>query len=194
MKAVPSFNFTSVVPGAIPFSASEKIDTALPVAPAASPVITLATHSPKVTILHKSLLLELQKLTKSFQAQVRNAVALIKWLHHKSVGNVPAVNSTAQELQAWQSSFGESLSFRFSTSPEAFALFTDTLLRKSYFLHHHAQVNPESQLVKVRVAVSRLPELEQELSIVFENIKPINYLETRLLQKQQVRFPKRQAS
>lgn len=160
---------------------------------AATPVISLATGKPKVTVLNKALLLELQKLTQSFKSQIRNSVALIKWLHDKSGSGHAAVSTNAQELLAWQSSFGESLSFRFATSTEAFTLFADTLLRKSYFLHQHAQVNPETQVIKVRVAISRLPELEQELSIVFEKIKPVNYLQTRLLQKQQVRFFKRNA-
>lgn len=193
MKAVSSLYFTSVAPGATSLSPSEKIETTLALSPTTAPSIKLPAHKPKITILNKGLLLKLQKLTKSFQAQVRNSVALIKWLHAKTVSNPSEVSSTTQESRTWQSSFGESLSFRFSTSPEAFVLFTDTLLRKSYFLHHHAQVNPESQLIKVRVAVSRLPKLEQELSIVFENIKPINYLESRLLQKHPSRFPKRPA-
>ncbi len=123
---------------------------------------------PKITVLKNSLLLELQKLTKSLRAQVRNSVALLKFLHARKADNSVLAGATATEQLSWQSSFGESLTFRFSTNPEAFRLFTDTLLRKSYFLHHHAEVNPEHQLLKVRVAVSRLPELEQELSIVFE--------------------------
>lgn len=158
------------------------------------PVIALATSKPKVTILKKTVLLELQKLTISFKSQIRNSVALVKWLHVKSGTEHATVSTNAQELLAWHSSFGESLSFRFTATPEAFTLFTDTLLRKSYFLHQHAQVNHENQVIKVKVAVSRLPELEQELSIVFEKIKPVNYLQTRLLQKQSMRFPRRHAS
>lgn len=159
-----------------------------------TPVITAVTGKSKITVLNKGVLLELQKLTQSFKAQIRNSVALIKWLHAKSGSGQSSASTNDQELLAWQSSFGESLSFRFAASAGAFNIFAETLLRKSYFLHHHAQINPEGQIIKVRVATSRLPELEQELSIVFENIKPVNYLQTRLLQKQQAQFPNLQAS
>ncbi|PSR52019.1 hypothetical protein AHMF7605_00020 [Adhaeribacter arboris] len=190
MKAVTSVYTNSF---ATSFHSLVKNENNVLVAPNSLPVVPLVNRKPKITILHKSLVLELQKLIKSFQAQVRNSVALLKWLHAKTGNKALAVNSTGQDLLTWQSSFGESLTFQFSTSSEAFTLFSDTLLRKSYFLHHHAQVDPEKQLIKVRVAVNRLPELEQELSIVFENIKPINYLETQLLQKQQLHLEKRQA-
>ncbi|MDQ4141032.1 MAG: hypothetical protein M3142_10965 [Bacteroidota bacterium] len=193
MKAVTS-EYNTLKPSfstGVPSSA--KNESNLLVAPLTSPVVPLTFNKPQVTVLHKSLLLELQKLIKSFQAQLRNSVALLKWLHGKTGNNPLTVSSSGQELLTWQSSFGESLSFRFSTSPEAFTLFADTLLRKSYFLHHHAQVDLANQIIKVRVAVNRLPELEQELSIVFENIKPVNYLETQLLQKHQTVLSKRQA-
>ncbi|QMU28872.1 hypothetical protein [Adhaeribacter radiodurans] len=194
MKAISSVYYnTSSIPNNSFFKSSIENESNLLVAPESALALPLTLAKPKITVLDKSQLQELHKLIKSFQAQVRNSVALIKWLHAKTGNKTTAVSSTGQEPFTWQSSFGESLSFRFSTNSDAFTLFSDTLMRKSYFLHHHAQVDTFNQLIKVRVAVNRLPELEQELSIVFENIKPINYLETQLLQKQQLYFSKRQA-
>ncbi len=186
MKAITSLYSSAIAPGVI--SRETLYTTRVNPAPAADVIsILMSTPAkPKVTILKADLLLELQKLTKSLRAQVRNSVALIKFLHAKKTDNSLLGEITGTEQQVKQSSFGESLTFRFSTDPEVFTLFTDTLLRKSYFLHHHAEVDSRNQLLKVRVAESRLPELEQELSIVFENIKASNYLETYLLRKQPV--------
>ncbi len=186
MKAITSLYANTLHPGMVTRSSFDKSRTNPAAAIDVMSVLMSTPAKPKVTVLKATLLLELQKLTKSLRAQVRNSVALIKFLHAKKIDNSLPGEITGTEQPVKQSSFGESLTFRFSTDPEAFTLFADTVLRKSYFLHHHAEVDPQNQLLKVRVAESRLPELEQELSIVFENIKPINYLETYLLRKQPV--------
>lgn len=193
MKAFTSLTVTQATPYSFPdVSSRNSIPDLVDPAPTAAGSFT--PGRPIATVLTKALLRELQQLTKSLQTQLRNSVALTKWLHRKgAILSADTSGTAVRGLMALQNAFGERLSFRFVTSPEAFILFTDTLLRKSYFLHHHAQVNPGSQLLQVRVAVSRLPELEQELSIVFENIKPENYLETLLLQKQQRWQVRRQA-
>ena len=185
MKAFTSLYSHTLTPGVVTQSSFAKTRTNPAAAIDVISVLMSTPAKPNVTVLKASLLLELQKLTKSLRAQVRNSVALIKFLHAKK-GDFTISETIAATPVTKQSSFGESLTFRFFTDPEAFHLFADTLLRKSYFLYHHAEVDPENQLLRVRVAESRLPELEQELSIVFENIKPINYLETYLLRKQPV--------
>ncbi|RDC61425.1 hypothetical protein [Adhaeribacter pallidiroseus] len=179
MKAITSLYSNALVSESNFRSSSDKLRTYPAAAANVISVLMTTPAKPKITVLKNSHLVELQKLTKSLRAQVRNSVALIKFLHAKKVDYTGIETEPASK----QNAFGESLTFRFSTDPEAFYLFADTLLRKSYFLHHHAEVDPDNQLLKVRVAESRLPELEQELSIVFENIKPINYLETYLLRK-----------
>ncbi|QNF31885.1 hypothetical protein HUW51_03795 [Adhaeribacter swui] len=184
MKAITSLYSNTLVSGVNNRSSFPKPRTYPAAAAEIISVLMTTPAKPKVTVLKNNLLLELQKLTKSLRAQVRNSVALIKFLHSKKTDYAVPEAATGAAPAGKPSSFGESLTFRFSTDPEAFTLFTETLLRKSYFLHHSAEVDPEHQLLKVRVAESRLPELEQELSIVFENIKPVNYLETYLLRKQ----------
>src|SRR3712207_4506414 len=118
MQAITSLYSSALVRGVI---SQETLNPKRINPVAAADVISVLMSTPakpKVTVLKASLLLELQKLTKSLRAQVRNSVALIKFLHAKKVDN-PVSSVTAEtEQPAKQSSFGESLTFRFSTDPE----------------------------------------------------------------------------
>ncbi|MDQ3291327.1 MAG: hypothetical protein M3Q05_08570, partial [Bacteroidota bacterium] len=63
-----------------------------------------------------------------------------------------------------------------------------------YFIHYQAEVDPENQLLKVKLNGRQLPEWEQELSILFENITIAVYLQTLLYHQQQSKLLKRKAS
>jgi hypothetical protein len=143
-------------------------------------------------VLTAGLQRELNQLANSLRTQVRNVIAVNNWLQQKektaAIGQEFSLN-----WPGLQNNEGEVLSFRFVSSPEAFKLFADTMLRKSFFLHYYAEVNPEEQVLKTRISFSRLPAWEQELSIIFESITIAVYLET-LLYHQPSKLLKRKAS
>lgn len=157
----------------------------------------LAINANKITrpdfpvkpIITTRLKQELHQLTNSLRAQVRNVIAVNNWLQQKS-----KAAGTSQNVPVWPHHPGEVLSFRLVSSPEAFKLFTDTLLRKSFFLHYYGEVNPEEQVLKTRIRIGRMAEWEQELSIIFESINISVYLDTLLYRQQPAELFKRKAS
>ena len=151
------------------------------------------TFLPVQPVLSRNLQQELHRLADSLRSQVRNAIAVNNWLQRQKT-SLELTQEVAVNLNQLQNPVTDSLTFRFVSSPEAFKLFTDTLVRKSYFLHYQAEVDSENQLLKVRLNAQQLPEWEQELSILFENITIAVYLQTLLYHQQQSKLLKRKAS
>ena len=132
-------------------------------------------------IITKMQLKEMENMKTSFRNQVRNVVALDQFLRKRLTAAGSGLGGAAPAFIGIN--FGEELSFRLPGSAEAFNIFTATLKRKSYFLYHRSQAEPESNILKVNLKVADMIALEQELSIILENIKPTDYVAT-LLQKQ----------
>lgn len=82
-------------------------------------------------VLTRKLLADLHTLAGTLKDQVRNAIAVTNWLSRtkRTIQNEAANYLLPANTQI--------LTFRFVSSPEAFKLFTDMLLRKSYLLHQH---------------------------------------------------------
>jgi hypothetical protein len=129
-------------------------------------------------VLSRTVLQEIEGLVQCFRSQVRNSVAVANWLQQR-------YKITPEQLP-WQNLLQTSpvLTFRFKASELAFNVFTHTLIRKSYYLHRQAQILPQTQLLQVNHQNIPLSRLEQELSVVLEDLHPRDYLATLLQQKQ----------
>ena len=154
---------------------------------------TEKNRNPLPAVLSQQLQQELQRLAHSLRAQVRNAIAVTNWLQRQNTAISQGQDAGLNPNFLAPPNI-ETLTFRFVSSPEAFDLFTATLGRRSFFLHYHSQTDRENQQIKVRLKMAQLPEWEQELSILFENITIAVYLDTLLSHQQQSTLPKRKAS
>ena len=131
-------------------------------------------------IITKFLLAEMANIKLSFQNQVRNVVALHSWLTKRSDFDaaVPLTKFWTVNQRG-----GQGLSFKLPGSPEAFQLFGNTLFRKSYVLQQRGSLHTDTNILKINLAVLELTALDQELSIVLENIQPTDYVATVLQQR-----------
>jgi hypothetical protein len=136
---------------------------------------------------------ELNQLLASLRKQVRNVVAVGLWWERRQQGLAADLPATGQ-LPHLQVSRTEELSFQLKASPEAFALFTKTLLQTSFYLHENARMDAGQQVLKVRVDFRNLAAWEYELSVLFEQITPASYLNTLRYDRQRQRLPERAAS
>ncbi len=125
-------------------------------------------------ILKRATLQEIGGLVQSFRSQVRNSVAVANWLQHRY--------KITPEQPPWPDLWQDSpvLTFRFQASELAFHVFAHTLIRKSYYLHRQTQILPETQLLQINHQNIPLVRLEQELSVVLEDLCPRDYLATLL--------------
>jgi hypothetical protein len=123
----------------------------------------------------------------SFRNQVHNVVAVDQFIRKRLAGAGAGLNGGEPNLIGIN--YEEELSFRLPGSDEAFQIFTATLISKSYFLHYRSRPEPETKVLKVNLKVADLAGLEQELSILLENIGPADYVNT-VLQKQYLPAPK----
>jgi hypothetical protein len=124
---------------------------------------------------------EMENMKTSFRNQVRNVVALDQFIRKRLVQAGSGKGGAEPVLIGIN--FGEELSFRLPGSDEAFNIFIATLKRKSYFLHHRSRAEPEAKILKVNLKVADITALEQELSIILENITPADHVTT-VLQRQ----------
>lgn len=153
-----------------------------------NPVENRASVTPVViTRLH---LKEIENMKTSFRNQVRNVVALEQFIRKRLQQPENGSGLGGAEPALIGINFGEELSFRLPGSGEAFHIFTATLQRKSYFLQYRSRIEPETNILKVNLKVADLTALEQELSIILENIKPIDYVFTVWQQQQKLNIPK----
>jgi hypothetical protein len=67
-------------------------------------------------------------------------------------------------------------------------------LRTNAYLQQNAKVDPEQQILKVRVDFRDLAAWEYELSIIFEQITPAVYVNTLLYDRPLLRVPQKIAS
>ncbi|MGV3588519.1 MAG: hypothetical protein ACO1OF_16050 [Adhaeribacter sp.] len=151
-----------------------------------NPVENRAAVTPVViTRVH---LKEIESMKTSFRNQVRNVVALEQFIRKRLQQTGPGLGGVEPALIGIN--FGDELSFRLPGSGEAFNIFTATLQRKSYYLQYHSRTEPDTNILKVNLKVNDLSALEQELSIILENIKPVDYVFTVLQQQQRLNVPK----
>jgi hypothetical protein len=136
---------------------------------------------------------ELDQLLTSLRKQVRNVVAVAGWMERNK--QLMTTNRTlAGKLPALQLSQPEELTFPLKASAEAFALFTQTLLRTSSYLQENARVDARQQVLKVQVNFRALDAWEFEMSVIFEQITPAVYVNTLLYDRPLLRTPQRIAS
>lgn len=145
------------------------------------------------TVLTQALQQELSQLLASLRRQVRNVVAVGRWLA-RNQQHRRADEALAGQLPHLQVSRAEELSFQLKASFEAFTLFTQTLLQHSLYLHENARVDTGQQLLKIRVDFSNLEAWEYELSILFERITPATYLRTLWQDRHLLHLAERKAS
>ncbi|GEO07221.1 hypothetical protein AAE02nite_48850 [Adhaeribacter aerolatus] len=126
----------------------------------------------------------MENMKTSFRNQVHNVVALDQFIRKRLVQHNSGEKSTETTLIGIN--FGDELSFRLPGSAEAFNIFTATLQRKSYFLNYRSRADAATNLLKVNLKVADLGALEQELSIILENIKPLDYVFTVLQQRREI--------
>lgn len=150
------------------------------------PYLPEATTPELPPVLTQPLQQELNQVLASFRKQVRNVVAVGQWWqrHKHQAGLLPPI----------QVSRTEELSFHLKASPEAFALFTTTLLQTNFYLHENARLDADRQVLQVRVDFSNLAAWEYELSVLFEQISPASYLQTLWQQRRPLRIATRKAS
>ncbi|MDB5261616.1 MAG: hypothetical protein JWQ14_897 [Adhaeribacter sp.] len=119
---------------------------------------------------------EMEEMKTSFRNQVRNVVALDQFIRKRIVRAGNGLGGAEPALIGID--MGEELSFRLPGSAEAFSIFTATLKQKSLFLHHRSTADLEKNILKVKLKVADMAALEQELSIILENIRPTDYVFT----------------
>lgn len=141
-----------------------------------SPAIANPVYQP---VLTRELQQELNQLLTSLRRQVRNAVAVAGWLERNRQPTTTDC-TLARQLPALQLGRPEQLTFPLKASPQAFALFTQTLLRKSAYLQQHARADARQQVLKVRVDFQHLSAWEFAMSVIFEQITPAVYVSTLL--------------
>lgn len=154
-----------------------------------APAIANPAYQP---VLTQQLQQELNQLLSSLRKQVRNVVAVAGWLERHQQPTI-ADRMLAGQLPALQLGRIEELTFPLKASPQAFAIFTQTLLQKSAYLQQHARADARQQVLKIRVDFRNLAAWEFEMSVIFEQITPAVYVNT-LLYNRLLQAPQKLAS
>ena len=154
--------------------------------------LPLTVNQNQVLVLRQELFTELQSLTASLRKQMRNVVAVSRWIHDKS-RELPADQDLARRMPELVGHQPEVLSFQLAASPAAFRILGQILQRR----HHPdypVHVDPDRQVVQLKVNYRHLAAWEYQWSLFFENIRPADYLQMILAHPQPVKQEERKAS